>query len=477
LGWLFYARAGGRVEYAEGGGVTHPLGWALTSDQVGFWNKYIFHTPALLGGLQEGMRVWVSGSSVNNRIYTIAKRATDAYVTVTADTIHFEADDDIRDAAPGNLGGFRSIGMIRISNAGANTGYKVIEQVSATYLNVEHAFGGIVDSGGPVAGVTIEQGHHVEVTPRTSTEAPAATVSLTTASTVAQAWRMPAGESWWLGSVWLRLRRVGSPAAGVTVTVRADDGGAPGATLATATLAAGSAPTSLQWVQVLFDHTWAPVADTVYWVQVSTTAGAADAYFELDLDDETLAPEGQALLWDGSSWGAVTPTAASLLFKMWGAADVTEILRDVLVRNPLFSLVDVQAVGGVWRNPYATGDLSLLAAAEKLLGLGTGGGARVTTEVREGRAVVVRSVAGASDTDWHWTEDGRLVTAAGGECEFGLLPAGRFVWVDGLPRVLAGAGIAAVFVERAELDVQSGRLQLTPAAALDPLRVRRFELG
>lgn len=473
LGWLFYERTGGRVEFAEGGGVTHPVGWALTSDQVGFWYKYLFHTPALLSGLQVGMQVWVSGSDDNERIYTIVKRATDAYVSVTADTIMFEEDDDIRDAAPGNLGVFRSPGMIRISGDGANNGFRIIEQVSATYLNVEQAFGGIVNYGAGPA-ITIEQGHHVEVTPRTTTETPGALVSLTTASTVAQAWRMPAGESWWLGSVWLRLRRVGTPAAGVTVDVRADSGGLPASTLTTATLAAGSAPETLQWVQVLFDNSWAPVADTVYWVVVSTTGGAADAYYEVDLDDETLAPEGEARLWDGSSWIAVTPAAASLLFKVWGAEDVTVILADVLGRNPLFSLVDVQAVGGVWRNPYATGDLSLLAAAEKLLALGTGGGARLTAEVAANQAVVVRSVAGAANTDWHWTDDSRLVAPGGGECETGWLPVGRFVWVDGLPRAL---GAQAVFVERAEFDGQTGRVRLMPAAALDPLRGRRFELG
>ena len=45
-----------------------------------------------------------------------------------------------------------------------------------------------------------------------------------------------------------------------------------------------------------------------------------------------------------------------------------------------------------------------------------------------------------------------------------------------LPRTLQEIG-ASVYVERAQYDARSGRLVLTPAAALDPLRAQTFELG
>jgi hypothetical protein len=473
----YYTRLTGRVEFEEdaenGGDAVHAVGWRLVSNQVGFYKQWLYHLGAQLGELREGDSIVISGAGSNNGTRTVAKTASEDVVSVANTTIYFEASDDIRDPGAG-MGDLRAPGMIHITGGGSNNGYRLIESASPRYLNVDGAFGGIVDYT-PSGTVTIAEGHQIETTPWAgATAAPGATVTIEKHSTIGQAWRMPAGESWRLGSIALRVRRVGSPASGLVVEVKASSGGAPsGAALASATLT--NAPEGLTWVRLDFDHSWAPTANTVYWIVVSTASYAPDAFYELELNAATLAPEGQALVWNGSAWVALA-APASLPFKVWGGVDATVLLRDILSAHGLFTFVDVQAVGGVYRHPYAGGELTARAAAEKVMGLGTAGGARLAAWVDEQRAVVVRSAAAATGTSLRWDAQNRLVGAGGREVEPGLLPVGQFVWVDGLPRVLEEFG-ASVFVERAQFDVRSGRLVLTPAAVLDPLAGGAFELG
>ncbi len=475
LEWRYYERLTGRVEFDADAAsdAIHAVGWQLVSDQVGFFKQWIYHLGALLGALREDDSIVISGAGSNSGTRTVLKTANTEQVTVANTTIYFEAGDDIRDPGSG-MGDLRAPGMIQITGGGPNDGYRLIESASPRYLNVDSAFGGIVDYT-PSATVTLVQGQQIETAPwSASAAAPGATVTIAKLSTIGQAWRMPAGESWRLASISLRVQRVGVPASGLVVEVKASSAGAPsGSALATATLT--NAPESMTWVRLDFDHSWSPTADTVYWIVVSTASYAADAYYEVELNASTLAPEGAAKVWDGSAWQALT-TPASMPFKVWGGVDVIVLLDDILSDNPLFSVVDVQAVGGVYRHPYAAGELTGRAAVEKLMALGTAGGARLSAWADERRAVVVRSAAAVASTDWRWTADNRLTGPGGREMEPGLLPVGRFVWVDGLPRTLQEIG-ASVYVERAQYDARSGRMVLTPAAALDPLRAQTFELG
>lgn len=481
MGWWqllerrYYERLTGRVEFDADGGSDrlHAVGWRLTSTEIGFYRQWLYHLGAQLGNLREGDTIVISGAGSNNGTRTVAKTANDEQVTVANSTIYFEASDDIRDPGSG-MGDLRAPGMIHITGGGSNSGYRLIEQASARYLNVDGAFGGIVDYT-PSGTVTIVEGHQIETDPWAgATAAPGGMVTIEKYSTLGQAWRMPAGESWRLSSISLRVRRVGSPASGLVVRVETNSGGAPtGSVVATATLT--NAPESMAWVRLDYDHSWTPTADTVYWIVVETSGYAADAYYEVELNDSTLAPEGAAQVWNGTAWVALA-TPASMPFKVWGGVDATVLLQHILTAHGLFAFVDVQAVGGVYRHPYAGGELTALSAAEKVMALGTAGGARLAAWVDEAKAVVVRSAADASATSWRWDAQNRLIGAGGRDAEPGQLPVGQYVWLDGLPRALESLG-TSVFIERAQYDAQSGRMVLTPAAQLDPLAAGNFELG
>lgn len=484
LDWRYYERLSGRVEFTDtGSNALHVIGWEVSGTDFGFFRQWLHHHGAGLSGLSKGDVVYVSGSSGNNGARTVVNATNDDAVLVSSTTIYFEASDDIRDPASG-MGDLRAPGMIYISNGGTNTGWRLIEQALPSYLNVDSAFGGI-DTFTPSGTRTIAQGHTIEVDPWNATEAPGASVTISKPSTIAQAWRMPAGESWRLSSVSIRCRRVGVPAAGLTVSIRTNNGGVPAwPPVATATI--NSAPQEMAWVQVDFDHSFAPTAGALYWIVVSTSSYAGTAYYELEMNDETLAPEGQALVYSGSSWVAAPTGAASLLFRVWGAVAVDVLLREMLLANPFFLTghVDVaENIGvGVYRAPYASGELTLRDVVEKVLAFGGPNAARLSAWVDGGlvasgtQVVTVREAAAATAQDWRWTAENRLVAAGGGEIERGVLPAGRWVWVDGLPRALEEFG-ASVFVERAEYDAKSGQLTLTPTQRLNPLRVGQFELG
>jgi hypothetical protein len=475
LDWKYYERLTGRVEFTEtGGNGAHQIGWQLQSDQIGFFRQWLHHLGAQLGELKAGETIYITGSASNDGTREIKTAASGDAALVTSTTLYFEASDDIRDPASG-MGDLSAPGMIYISNGGPNTGYRAIEQALPRYLNVEGGFnGGIVDFT-PTGTRTIEQGHFIETNPWNIKEVPGATVTISKVSTIAQAWRMPAGESWRLASVAVSGRRVGVPGAALAMEIRTDNAGAPGGTVvASGTLS--SVPDSMAWVRFNFDHSWAPTANTVYWLVLSTSSYAHDAYYEVELNTQTLAPEGEALVDTGSGWAAVPTGSSAMLFRVWGGVELNLLLADVLRANPLITQVDVQAGAGVYRHPYAAGDLTLRDAAEKMLRFGGYNAARLSAWVDEKRAVSVVGATGATASDWRWTAENWLVAAGGGQVEKGVLPAGRWVWVDGLPRALEDFG-RSVFVERAEYDARTGRMTITPAEALNPLRMGTFELG
>lgn len=474
LDWKYYENLSGRVEFDETGDVTHLVGWGLTSNQIGFWRTYIYHHGAQLQGLREGEKVVVAGSSSNNGTRTVSRAAVDEYAALTSTTIEFEATDDIRDAASG-MGSLRSPGMIRITGSALNSGYRLLEQASATYLNVEGAFGAIVDeAAGP--SVTLAQGHHIETVETNTTEAPGATVTLSHYDRIGQAWQSAA--SWPLGKVALRVRREGTPSQPLTVEIQGNAAGAPnGTVLASATVAAVDVPTTMNWIWVQFARTWSPAAATLYWIVVRTAGSSVTDYYAVELNSETLAPDGQAVLWTGAAWTYVTPAAASMPFRVWGEVDAAVVLRDVLGAAPIWTVVDMPATLGWWINPYATGDLTALSLAEKLLGVGTSGGERLAATVAPDLALTVVARGEPGLADWHWAEDGALRMPGGLSVEEGMLPAGRLLWVDGVPEAWALQRLRTAFVERAQFDALTARHALTFAGSVDPLRRRGMELG
>mgnify|MGYP000843561427 CR=1 FL=1 len=475
LDWVYFENLSGRVEHDVSGDWQQAIGWRLTSTEIGFWQKRLFHIDAQLGALREGEQFVISGSGANNGTRTVAGAASQEAVSVTATTISFVSSDDIFDSA-GGMGALRSPEMIRVSGDGANDGFHLLEQASATALNTDTSLGGGLATYGAGPSITIEQGHSIETVESGTTEAPGATVTVAHYDQVAQAWQT--AESWPLGKVAIRCMRVGTPAQPLVVEIRSNSSGAPsGTVLASASVAAADVPTAMNWTWVQFDRSWAPAAATIYWVVVRTAGLSATDYFLVELDSESLAAEGPARLWTGAAWVGVAPAAASLPCKVWGEVDASLVLADVLAASPLLVTVDVPAAMGVWLNPYAAGEQTALSVAKRLMGLGTATGERLAAAVGPERGVSVRALLAAGETDWRWGVDGLLRLASGGPIEEGLLPAGRFVWVDGVPQAWGLERLRTGFVERAQYDVASERVALTFAEALDPLRAQRVELG
>ena len=475
LDWVYFENLSGRVEHDVSGDWQQAIGWRLTSTEIGFWEKRLFHIDAQLGALREGEKVVISGSGANNGTRTVEGAASQEAVSVTATTISFVSSDDIFDSA-GGLGALRSPEMIRVSGDGANDGFHLLEQASATALNTDTSLGGGLSTYAAGPSITIEQGHSIETAETGTTEAPGASVTLAHYDQVGQAWQT--AESWPLGKVAIRCMRVGTPAQPLVLEIRSNSSGAPsGSVLASASVAAADVPTAMNWVWVAFDRTWAPTAGTLYWLVVRTAGLSATDYFAVELDSEEIAPDGAALLWTGAAWTAVTPAAASLPFKVWGEVDAASVLADVLAASPLLVTVDVPVTMGIWLNPYAAGEQTALSVVKRLLGLGTATGERLAATVGPERGVSVRALLAAGETDWRWGGDGLLRLPSGGPVEEGLLPAGRFVWVDGVPMAWGLERLRTGFVERAQYDAEREQVALTFAEAPDPLRGQRVDLG
>jgi hypothetical protein len=103
LAWRYYQRTDGRLEHMPDDTEVQPIGWGIaSSNQVGFGSAGIHDVAGRLGTLQAGMKLTVTGSSLNNKTFTLSDGTSDKVETYgPVLTIRFEPSDDIFDSANG----------------------------------------------------------------------------------------------------------------------------------------------------------------------------------------------------------------------------------------------------------------------------------------------------------------------------------------------------------------------------------------
>src|SRR5690606_1940689 len=238
LAWRYRLYERGRIEY-DTQDAEQVIGWAVTSsDRIGFAKERIHDLEGRLHALKEGDVVIVSGSYTNDNPYTVTKVAQGQAVTVTGDTIAFEATDDIKDGY-GNLAPLRNDEMLEIDGSSSNDGVYMQDSTGANHITVAQWFGPTAITGeASGATVTLRQGNSVVVTPLPAQERVAVSSTVTLSALgllVSQPFTMPHTWNWY--RVGLMIKKVGSPADNLLIEICAISGGSPGSVLASGSIA------------------------------------------------------------------------------------------------------------------------------------------------------------------------------------------------------------------------------------------------
>ena len=189
LGWTFYSRADGLIEYVGTGSRNQSfgldLGISITSAELWFIasSRLINDTAMNLEIFKRGQELVVTGSASNSATYTVAKEAVGALAEVTVNQLNWSAPHTIYRAGstgPDQIAWLAAGDRVHITNANGNDGWYHVTAVSGSWADmwfqVAETFTGISSYT-----TTIRRGHYIAIEETPVEEKPGATVTLAVA--------------------------------------------------------------------------------------------------------------------------------------------------------------------------------------------------------------------------------------------------------------------------------------------------------
>jgi len=327
------------------------------------------------------------------------------------------------------------------------------------------------DSAGPA--VTIDMAHNVETSTALAHELPGANVTLTAYGQMVGMRFQVVNGPWQAGEVAIHVAKHGAPVDDLSIELRADSGGNPGAMIAYGTLDNDLIPAeSRAWrsVQMVTPVTLSNGVN--YHITVTRSGGAhAENYFSLSLDSEASYPRGDLRLWDGSAW-QTRATAAHMPFKVWATLDTTAKI-DEIVTGGTGTFTDVFApdLSGIRTRKVRDGRTTAGEEVRQLLKMGNAAGQRMTAITTGNGTLVLGFAGGTVSNPLTWGRDGRIRYANGGPYPAGLLPVGRWLQVEQLQIGDWQADATRFYIASVEYDARRGTWTPHPPEALDPFDV------
>lgn len=475
LEWRYWSQSAGQIERDQEVNANELLGWAVTSDEIGFYKPLlrVGSLAADLAVLAKADRIEVSGSASNDDLYeVVAPDERQAVTSYTATTIYFDPSDDVHDSdallnqfIPGDL--LEISGATETNNNGDFWLKDMFQESSDGGFDHIRVHPGSIAAEAAGASVTIAAGNSVELAPRPAlNEWPGSTITLASQATkIAMAVGIGSDQGE-LSEVWIQAARIGSPADNLVIEWcdATGSGGSPGAVLKSATVAGSSLPLleSLDWVQWSFDHGLV-MAPGNYWLVVSRSGSADDAAYRVGLREA----EGDfdtadvLLLYDGSAWISRTVASgldAALALRIYAQRETTTQIEDIVTGvGDWLAATGVRTASGLRTRRYRSEEQAQTALSEvqELLAFGTSGGARLLARVTVDRVLQIDAAPSSADPGYTWTADG-LRDRYGVRLPEGWLPVGEWVRFD-----VAGASglFAPAFLEAAEYNVASGEVR------------------
>lgn len=447
--WTYYADSTGRTAYEGMDSAEQIIGWGVAGTDIGFADRAIHKLNGNLGQLNEGDKIMVTGSIVNNGILTAAGSALDGG-TYTASTVSFAAGDDILDSAEG-LGIARMGSFLRVTGSASNSRAHLIDGVGRAQITTAAGRTGaiITEAAGP--SITLRQAASLDVTNDLTIEAPGAAVTLTGVQKMA--FSFAASSNFVAGEIAIKIRSIGAAGGSVRVSLCANSSSVPGIVLESSVLS-GIGNTS-GWVSFPLSATIALIGGATYWVIVERIgATSTENYYGVGYDgDNTI---NSFLLWNGVFWESKPGT---VVHQVWGHQQTTTQLATILATKGQFLYgAAVRPASGVMARHYRSGNQTALTELETLLDSGTATGATLLATVTPDWRVIVDVAPDSTLPPFLLRSDGRVATAQGSIVEEGLLPVGQWCAVDVQSAAGALAPLSPFLVGYAEYNVRQGRI-------------------
>jgi hypothetical protein len=275
----------------------------------------------------------------------------------------------------------------------------------------------------------------------------------------AQGFQISSAAGWNATSIWLRVKKVGTPADNFQVALWSDTAGVPNAQIeACAVLAGGSITTSYVWYEFVLDSEQALALATQYWIHVSRS-GAVDAsnYYLIDANREQGYTNGNLFIQrsSDSSWYDKNMDA---LFRVTGEDSTTDQISDIVSTAGEFFLgTTIDNASGVNSGTYRAGDQTALYEVMELLKTGTTNNRRLLAEVTEIRKLRVFEEPAKDSANYTYSKGGEIRDENDGLVLPQDCPVG--VWMllkDFIPstaNISKLANPSPIFIEEAEYNV------------------------
>ena len=288
---------------------------------------------------------------------------------------------------------------------------------------------------------------------------------------LAQSFEIAAMTAWDASSIWLRVWKQGStnPTDNLVVSLKADNAGEPGATLASGQIGADEIGTDAEWIEFVLDSDVTLSPGTTYWIHVARSgAVAASNYYMIDTNLLAGYPRGLLYVYNTSlgTWGEdIYREWGDLVFIVVGTSATTDQITTLVnTSGQFFNGTLIEDSSGLDSNPYRDGDTTGLYELEKLLNAGTENNRRLLCEVtRNIKLRVYEEDArpdNAKDSDG-LTKFGELVNSEGVKLDITHCPVGFWCHqVDTIPPSVDFSLIAnpnLFLVDEAEYDVKANR--------------------
>lgn len=473
LGWLYYSRSEGLLEYTGTGATEQALGLGIVSSELWFaaQERLICDTGLNLYDFEKGMRLAVSGSVSNNTVYTVAAGTNQGPAGLTTTGLNWSASNRTiyvqggHDAA--QLAWLQAGDRIHVTGTTLNNGWYLVTSRSPSWADMWVTVAESIN-GEATSAAILWRGHSVGLEEQPVEEKPGASVTLVVdGSKIGQ--RFKTTTTWDVHSIGIRLRKVGAPGDSVTVWLCAESGGAPGSSIGGATVAAAGISANSAWTEFVLSTPITVTGGTYYWIVVERSGALdPDNYYSVALDEDAGYGDGYLRLWTGAVW-VERSVEADLLFRIEGQeATTTQISQIVTGAGQFLTGTVVENASGIETNQYRQGANDALAELTDLLAIGTSNARRLLCEVRQDRKLRVWEEAAYAGTPGYVRRlSGEIVGVGGIPCGAGKLVAGEWLRIETPLRTAEGlaADPTLLFIERMEYDAARNEYAVTPRGA------------
>lgn len=465
LDWVYYSNENGREENTNDNAV-QPLALGFTSTEVGFTTgRTIQDMSGRFLHFPEGSKFILSGSTSNDGTYTVSETAEGEAESLTATTISFEANDDIKDSTA-RLGFVKKGSLLLVSGSTHNDGYHVADNENEIHITTWTGYGpgaGTITTETAGASITVAQGNYVRTVEGVSTnEIPGDSVTVEAyGSRIAQSFQLSSASGWDASRIGIKVAKTGSPGQNITVRLCADSGsGSPGSVLATGTILETAVTSAMNWQWADLNTNVSLSTSTTYWIEIYPSSGNTDwdDFYTVAVDEDLSYGSGTMLLRANSTWYS-RPTNADLAFRVWGEevttdqistmADTSQFIRDIVIEN----------ASGISTNQYRNGENTVLDEIQDLLDIGNTSNKRLIGYVSDERVLHVYADPGSSLPPVKWTKKGVLTDRFGNRLEPGKIVFGQWMEIEDVPpNIDSLAPFSPRYITEAEYDVQSEKL-------------------